>query len=87
MEQKRIRRDHWRRNTRLTGLLLAIWFLVTFGTIWYARELNEIVVAGFPLGFYMGAQGTLILYLILVRIYASRMEELDTECGLDASEH
>jgi len=66
LEQKRIRREHWRRNIRLTGLLLAIWFLVTFLSIWFARELNEIVMAGFPLAFYMGAQGTLLIYLILV---------------------
>lgn len=82
MEQKRIRREHWRRNIRLTGLLLAIWFLSTTMVIWYARELNEIVIAGFPLGFYMGAQGSLIIYLVLVRVYATRMDELDEACGL-----
>lgn len=86
MEQKQIRRDHWRRNIRLTGLLLAIWFLTTFAAIWYARELNEIVIAGFPLGFYMGAQGALVLYLILVRVYATRMDKLDDECGLGEPE-
>jgi len=84
MEQTQ--REHWRRNLRLIGLLLAIWFLATFVIIWYARELNEIVIAGFPLAFYMGAQGTLIIYLILVRIYATRMDELDEHYGLSEPE-
>jgi len=77
-----MRREHWRSNIRLTGLLLAIWFLVTFLSIWFARELNEIVMAGFPLAFYMGAQGTLLIYLILVWVYARRMDDLDEECDL-----
>jgi len=86
MEQTQQQSEHWRRNLRLIGLLLAIWFLATFVIIWYARELNEIVIAGFPLAFYMGAQGTLIIYLVLVRIYATRMDELDEHYGLSEPE-
>lgn len=86
LEQTRIRREHWRQNLRLTGWLLAAWFLTTFLVIWYARELNTFVVAGFPLGFYMGAQGALVIYLILVRVYATRMDAIDAACGLDDAE-
>ena len=86
MDSLQNRREHWRSNLRLTGLLLAIWFLVSFGVIWYARQLNEIVIAGFPLGFYMGAQGTLIVYLILVKIYAKRMGDLDERWGVNEPE-
>ncbi len=86
MNQRQRQREHWQRNTRLIGLLLAIWFLATFVVIWYARELNEIVIAGFPLAFYMGAQGTLIIYLALVWIYATRMNKLDESCGLSEPE-
>lgn len=87
MDQTRRQHEHWRRNLGLIGLLLAIWFLATFVIIWFARELNEIVIAGFPLAFYMGAQGTLIIYLILVRIYATRMNDLDEHFGLSEPEH
>ncbi len=86
MEQTHKQNEHWRRNLRLIGLLLAIWFLATFVIIWFARELNEIVIAGFPLAFYMGAQGTLIIYLILVRVYATRMNYLDEHYGLSEPE-
>ncbi|MDP2433481.1 MAG: DUF4212 domain-containing protein [Pseudomonadota bacterium] len=86
MEQTRRQHEHWRRNLRLIGWLLAIWFLATFVVIWFARELNEIVIFGFPLAFYMGAQGTLIIYLILVRVYATRMNDLDEHFGLSEPE-
>ena len=55
---------------------------MTFVVTWYAHELNEIVIAGFPLAFYMGAQGTLIICLVLVRFYAKRMNDQDEHCGL-----
>lgn len=47
---------YWRRTVRLTVVLLLLWFLVTFAVSFFARELNEITVFGFPLGFYMGGQ-------------------------------
>lgn len=77
------RDEHWRRNLHLTGWLLLIWFLATFGVIWFARELNEIQIAGFPLAFYMCAQGSLIIYLLIIWFYARRMNRLDLECGID----
>lgn len=74
--------EYWQRNLSLTGLLLGIWFLTTFGVIWFARELNEIVFAGFPLAFYMGAQGSLLIYVLIIWFYARRMNELDQEYGV-----
>ncbi|MCU0841642.1 MAG: DUF4212 domain-containing protein [Thiobacillaceae bacterium] len=79
-------REYWQRNLRLTGVLLAIWFVVTFVVIWYAKELNEIVVAGFPLAFYMGAQGALIVYVVVIWVYAHRMNKLDREYGVHEGE-
>jgi putative solute:sodium symporter small subunit len=72
-------RAYWRRNLALTGILLAIWFVATFVVSYFARELNSITVLGFPLAFYMGAQGALIVYLGIVGYYARRMNELDRE--------
>ena len=74
---------YWRRTRRLTGTLFLIWVLVTFVMNWFARELNEIVIFGFPLGFYMGAQGILIIYLLIIWIYNRRMRALDELFGID----
>jgi putative solute:sodium symporter small subunit len=77
--------EYWRKNLRITASLLAIWFVVTFVASWYARELNEIVIIG-PLGFYMGAQGALIVYVLIVWFYARRMNRLDREYGVQEGE-
>ncbi len=75
-------REYWQRNLRLTAVLLAIWFVVTFVVIYFAPQLNDIVIAGFPFAFYMGAQGSLIVYVIIIWYYAHRMNQLDREYGV-----
>lgn len=74
--------EYWRRNRRVTLILLVIWFVVTFVASYFARELNTLVIAGFPLGFYMGAQGALLVYLIIVWFYSRYMRRLDREGGV-----
>lgn len=75
--------EYWRRNLVITGTLLSVWFLVTFVEAWFARELNTMTFLGFPLGFYMSAQGSLIIYVVLIGIYALLMRKLDLEYGVD----
>ena len=70
-------KEYWQRNLRMTGILLAIWFVVTYVVSFYARELNEVTVLGFPLGFYMGAQGSLVFYVVIIWYYAKYMNTLD----------
>ena len=77
--------EYWSRNLRITGILLAIWFVATFIVGWYARELNEIVIIG-PLGFYMAAQGSLIIYVLVIWFYANYMNKLDVEYGVHEGE-
>lgn len=79
-------REYWHRNLRLTGILLAIWFVATYVVSYFARELNEIVIAGFPLGFYMGAQGALIIYVLIIWFYARSMNKMDKEYGVHEGE-
>lgn len=73
---------YWRRTQRLTLWLLLLWVSVTFVLAWFAREINEIVVFGFPLGFYMDAQGVLAIYLAIIWFYNREMRRLDDEFGL-----
>jgi putative solute:sodium symporter small subunit len=75
-------REYWRRNLVLTGVLLVIWFVVTFVVGYFARELNQFTFLGFPFAFYMGAQGSLIIYVIMIFYYAKRMNRLDEEYGV-----
>jgi putative solute:sodium symporter small subunit len=75
-------KQYWKRNLRLTGLLLVVWFVVTFVAGWFARDLQSITLLGFPLPFYMAAQGAIVVYVILVGYYAYCMDKLDRECGV-----
>ena len=79
-------REYWSKNLRITAVLLVIWFVVTYVASFYARELNEIVVFGFPLGFYMGAQGSLVVYVIIIAFYAGYMNRLDRKYGVHEEE-
>jgi putative solute:sodium symporter small subunit len=75
------RQAHWRRNLRLTALLLAIWFSVTFGVAFFARELS-FSVFGWPFSFWVAAQGALIVYVLLAWVYARTMDRLDRAHGV-----
>lgn len=74
--------EYWRQSQRLTLVLLSIWFLVTVLSTWFADSLNTVVVLGFPLGFYMGAQGSLVVYLLIIWYYGRTMNERDRALGV-----
>jgi putative solute:sodium symporter small subunit len=75
-------REYWRKNLNLTMVLLAIWFVSTFVMAFFARELATINFFGWPLSFYMAAQGSLIIYVVIIWIYARSMKRLDEEFGV-----
>lgn len=78
------RRKYWRRNLRLMAVLLAIWALVSFGAgIFLADLLNEIEIAGFPLGYWFANQGSILVFVALIAIYVWRMDKLDEEFGIE----
>jgi putative solute:sodium symporter small subunit len=77
------RQEYWRYNIRLTTILLVIWFVVTYlvSGLW-AGWLNQYVLVGFPLGYYMAAQGALAIYVIEIAVYAYLMNKKDVELGI-----
>lgn len=75
-------KQYWQKNLRLTGSLLAIWFVATFVITWFARDLQSITFIGFPIPFYMAAQGLLIIYVMIIWYYAHAMSKLDREYGV-----
>jgi putative solute:sodium symporter small subunit len=79
-------RDYWHKNLVVTAILLFIWFVVTFVEGWYARELNAFSFLGFPFGFYMSAQGSLVVYVVLIWIYQRYMNALDIEYNVEEGE-
>ena len=75
--------SYWRYNIRLTTILLVIWFVVAYllGGVW-AATLNEVVILGFPLGYWVAAQGSLAVFVVEIWVYAKLMNKLDLEYGI-----
>ena len=74
---------YWRYNITLTTVLLVVWFVVTYivsGIM--AGWLNQFTFIGFPLGYYMAAQGSLAIFVIEIAIYAWLMNRKDIEFGI-----
>jgi putative solute:sodium symporter small subunit len=78
-------KEYWSKNLRLTAILLAIWFVVTYVVGYFARELS-FNFFGWPFSFYMGAQGALIVYVLIIWYYARYMNALDVEYGVHEEE-
>lgn len=74
---------YWDYNRRLVVILLAIWFVVTYllSGLW-AATLNKVSFLGFPFGYYMAAQGSLIVFVIEIALYARLMNKKDLEYGI-----
>ena len=71
---------YWRRNLVLIAGLLAVWFGVTFGVSFFARELS-FEFFGWPFSFWVASQGAIFVFLLIVVIYTWRMDRLDAEAG------
>jgi putative solute:sodium symporter small subunit len=77
------KKSYWRYNISLTTVLLIIWFVVTYlvSGLW-AASLNNFSFLGFPLGYYMAAQGSLAIFVIEIAVYAFLMNKLDLKYGI-----
>ena len=73
---------HWIRTRRLMVIHLTIWFIFSFVVHWFAPELNRVSFMDFPLGFYMAAQGSLIVFVVQLFLFAKQQERIDRECGM-----
>jgi putative solute:sodium symporter small subunit len=77
--------QYWRTNLRITGILLFIWFFVTFVIGYFARDLN-FSFFGWPFSFWVAAQGALIVYVVIIGFYARYMNRLDQQHGVAEEE-
>ena len=73
---------YWRKTTRLMWIIMILWFFFGFVVHFFAVQLNEIKFLGFPLGFYMAAQGSLIAFVVLCFWNAYAQNKIDEEFGV-----
>jgi len=80
------RERYWVRNVRLVTALLCVWAAVSFGaSILLVDVLDRVRLpgSGFKLGFWMAQQGSLVVFVVLIFVYARRMDRIERECGVD----
>jgi len=74
------RQAYWKRNLSTVLMLLAIWFVVSYGFgILLADWLDQFRVAGFKLGFFFAQQGSIYVFVVLIFVYVGIMNKLDRE--------
>ena len=69
--------------------LLALWFLASFGLVFFARDLQW-VVAGWPIDYWFAAQGAVVVFIAIVLVYARAMsyfEQRDAKAVAHRSDH
>ena len=72
---------HWVKTRTLMWICLIVWAVFSFAIHLFVSALNGITFIGFPLGFYMAAQGSLIVFVVLIFWYAARQNAIDEEFG------
>lgn len=74
---------HWAKTSRLMLTHLGVWFFFGYVIHMFVKPLNHIVipVLGFPLGFYMAAQGSLIVFVVMLFLFAKQQDKIDREFG------
>ncbi|MFW6092825.1 MAG: DUF4212 domain-containing protein [Pseudomonadota bacterium] len=78
---------YWRANLKLSAVLLAIWFTVSFGFgVLLVEPLNRIAFFGFKLGFWWAQQGSIYVFILLVFVYTWAMRRLDRKYDVDETE-
>ncbi len=78
--------SYWRKNLKYLGILLAVWFAISYGAgILFVEPLNNFRLpgTGFPLGFWFAQQGAIYVFVVLIFVYVYLMNRLDREFGVD----
>lgn len=64
--------------------MISIWFFASFGLSILAVDwLDQFKILGFPLGFWMAQQGSIIVFLIIIAVYAFLMNRVDKAHGVE----
>ncbi|AZO65510.1 MAG: DUF4212 domain-containing protein [Mesorhizobium sp.] len=71
--------SYWNKTKSLMFVMLGLWVFFGYVIHMFVEQLNTIVIFGFPLGFYMAAQGSLIAFVVMLFWFARRQNAIDEE--------
>ncbi len=73
---------YWKRTSTLMWIMFVLWVFFSFIVHMFVEKLNTITFLGFPVGFYMAAQGSLIAFVVMLFVFAKRQDTIDREEGV-----
>jgi putative solute:sodium symporter small subunit len=76
-----------REKNRYTVLYLLVWFVASFGVVLFAESLSTVTLNGFPFHYFMGAQGAILIFIILLFVNAKVSDQIDKKYGIDESKN
>ncbi|RIW36114.1 DUF4212 domain-containing protein [Bacillus salacetis] len=79
--------QYFKEKNRYIFLYLIVWFISSFGVVLFAERLSDVTINGFPLHYFMGAQGAIIIFIILLFVNAKVSDSIDRKYGIDESKN
>lgn len=73
---------HWQRTSKLMLGMMALWLFFGYVVHMFVVPLNGIKIFGFPLGFYMASQGSLIAFVVMLFWFAKAQDKIDRDAGV-----
>lgn len=77
---------YWDKTSKLMITMMVLWIFFSFVVHFFVGPLNGIKIAGFPLGFYMASQGSLIVFVVMLFWFAKAQDKIDRDCGVAEDE-
>lgn len=84
---KKVADSYFRERVRNMIIYFVIWFAVSFGVVMLAEPLSNITINGFPFHYFMGAQGAVVTFIILLFVNAKLSDKIDQKYGIDESKN
>lgn len=77
---------HWEKTKGHMLMTLALWFFFSIVIFLFGAEINSMSFLGYPLAYYMTAQGSLLAFVVMLFWTANKQEKIDEEHGFSERE-
>ena len=72
---------YWVKTKNHMLITLVLWFFFSMVIFMFGSELNTMSFLGYPLAYYMTAQGSLLAFVIMLFWCTGKQEDIDEEYG------
>ena len=77
---------HWQKTKGHMIITLCLWAFFSMVIFLFGYEINGMSFLGYPLAYYMTAQGSLLAFVLIIFWFANKQEKIDEEFGFGEKE-